>query len=120
MKTIAKPLTADQILILQYLQKHPEKFMSEADIAQQADDQKRYWEDPLWPNLALFQLTEMKLLKIGEDGGYRVKVGLLAKCLAGEPRVQLGPPDIEDILLKHGFCCCLKHQRIKGTPGITG
>ncbi len=79
MKHIAKPLTSDQVLILEHLKKNPKNFISGTVIAMQADNRERYEEDPRWPNIALFQLTEMKLLKTRKDGRYRLGNGLFTK-----------------------------------------
>lgn len=112
MKTMTESLTADQVLILQYLEKNPGKFMSAAAIAQQADDQKRYRENPYWANHALFQLAEMKRLKIQAGCGFQVETDRGAKCpapKAGEPGQEYRVSRLEAILLEHGFCFCLKH-----------
>jgi hypothetical protein len=112
MKTMPEPLTADQTLVLQYLKNQPDKFISEADISQQADGQERYWEDPRWSNHALAQLQEMKLVEPGENGGFRAMAGPDAKrpaLKAGEPRKRFIAPQLEAILQKHGFCYCLNY-----------
>jgi hypothetical protein len=54
----------------------------------------------------LYQLVEMKLLKIREDGSYRLVAGLFTKRSITKPRDWRASPPRERILTerKFGFC----------------
>ena len=112
MNPTSETLTADQTLVLQYLNQQPEQFIPEAEIARQADGQERFWEDPRWANHALAQLKEMNLVETGDGTGFRAKtnpggnspgVTNPVVMVAKPARKRFIAPHLQAILLNHGF-----------------
>lgn len=112
MNTTSEPLTADQTLVLQYLNQQPAQFIPEAEIARLADGQERFWEDPRWANHALAQLKEMNLVETGDGTGFRAKANpggdqpdaaSPVVTVAKPARKRFIAPHLQALLLNHGF-----------------
>ena len=71
----------DELLVLEYLKRFPDSFISASQIYKEAAPQERYATEPQWARRALESLIAGGHLETDESGHYRVAPALLAKYI---------------------------------------
>lgn len=84
-------LNTDETSVFQYLQHHPEDFISEMEVARRADSRNRFMNDTHWAHVSLLQLVEKHLLETDGSGRYRVLIDRPHERLQRQPHKFIDP-----------------------------
>jgi hypothetical protein len=63
----------DEDMILGYLRKFPNAFVSAMEICKRAGDRKRFASEPDWAKPVLVRMTQQRVLECNVTGQYRIK-----------------------------------------------
>src|SRR5207248_11052559 len=71
--SLHKVMNHDEDMILGYLRKFPNAFVSAMEICKRAGDRRRFASEPDWAKPILVRMTQQRVLECNITGQYRIK-----------------------------------------------